>query len=125
MLCATKPPAGFSDQLCIFRADSHECPAEYPTATAWFKKLSDTRGCNADCSCDASQVSCTGSVTAHGDTACSTQDPASLDQGVCFPTTTAIGSLQYVPDLVGSCTAVNGTPNGTVEGVGLITMCCR
>ncbi|MEJ7732019.1 MAG: hypothetical protein WKG00_22765 [Polyangiaceae bacterium] len=127
-VCAAPPPAPWS-QLCIWREGDQACPAGYDAEEPLFQGFTDTRGCSA-CACAApTGATCAGSVTATNGPAgasCTAFGPT-LSEGVCnqnAATTWGAVKWQITASEPGSCAANGGQPQGGVELLAPLTVCC-
>jgi hypothetical protein len=87
-----------------------------------YQELSDTRGCNNDCGCDTSTVTCLGTVGRHSSLSCSNGFQQPLPANMC--TFVNELALNYVAMPDGTCTALPATTNGTVTALEPNTICC-
>lgn len=127
--CATNPVAPFED-LCVFQAGEHECPAQYPEQTIHHQEVEDARGCEA-CTCGDPIGACsTGEIQVYLQDGCITPSTTTmLADGTCQNDFSIGGTsgAQYIPGThsATTCSPSDGVPTGSAEPSEPVTVCCR
>jgi hypothetical protein len=123
------PPPGFKQ--CIYREGDRDCPFPYPDKHLFYDAFDDMRMCTP-CTCGAPAGStCTATVAAYKDNACTMQITANLvgsAQPLCVDVlpgsglgSKSAGAVTYTP---GTCQPDGGQPMGSADPSGPSTFCC-
>ncbi len=125
-VCAPKPSDGFSENMCIFREGTHECPADsmYTERVVTYDGTEDQRSCGS-CSCSVPYGRDCGQVDLYSDdSTCGNPLPAS--NAPCNEDALLSGRAKFTKSASKACSAVEESPDvvGSVTGVGATTVCC-
>lgn len=130
-LCAPLPPAGLGTTLCIWRDVQAACPAGYTALNPYHTDLQEGRSCS-DCRCgDPTGVTCRASATLYSGNCPDPGDivtipPPVVQNGQCLRRDTGIGNIsaRSLGPEGGQCSSSGGQPQGTVEPIDPLTVCC-
>jgi len=125
-VCAPIAEAPLRGPGCVHREGSFMCPDGFPDRTVVYRGFVDGRSCS-DCACSApTGASCEGALAIYS------SDTCLVDGGkYVLPMDNQCHSFDYSAAAKfdpaakgGSCMASGGEPNGVVENVEPVTVCC-
>lgn len=113
------PPAA---RRCVMAAGELDCPQGYPSRHRLYESVNDGRSCG--CTCGAPQgATCGGEIVTNSSQSC---DGIVFDLafGACEWLPETFGALYTPNPSAGSCEPSGGTPTGSIELLGVRTVCC-
>ncbi|GEM_PF-5817890 len=129
--CVPDPGPGFMGGLCYWSPGDVACPAGYPLKTLMFTEVEDTRSCPDTCACDASQPTCSVSITGYANFNCSSPQGAvvaSSGSQACAATNSdlvrSIRPGNVSVSNAGSCSPEDLAVEGELAANNQVSVCC-
>jgi hypothetical protein len=125
--CLPALPAGFEDNLCIFRSGDVDCPeGDYTERAVLYSGVEDTRAC-VGCQCEDVEAACSGTFETFDNADCSGAALSSApDDAGCIGTAADVRGVRFEYDGPTACDVEQPTISiGSIAPMGAITYCCR